>query len=186
MIKIYVYDKNTLRLSRVDIGMAEDVMRDVGNAFDFTLAPPPDYKHIWRWIEDKWVADEPEPVSIEQHQDEAWEFIKRKRLEQTTSGVLVKSVDKFFHTDPTSAIQYSTVAGMIALDNYEPIMWKVMDNTWVSLTSGLFRELQVSMRANTQQTYMIAEQHKTAMLESENPLEYDYQSGWLNGVVDYA
>lgn len=23
----------------------------------FTLTPPPDYDHVWRWIDDKWIAD---------------------------------------------------------------------------------------------------------------------------------
>lgn len=213
MIKLYLYNKTTKLFVKEEVGRENYITRDIPPYCDFTLTSPPDSRRKWRWIDTKWVEllpinnpdtpyndvsvwdDELEQWVVDHElqatkklrdQELAWEGIKAERFQQTTGGVLVKSVNKVFHTDETSAIQYSSVAGMIALDNYEPIMWKVMDNTWVSLTSGLFRELQVSIRANTQQTYMIAEQHKAAMLESENPLEYDYQSGWLNGVVDYA
>ncbi|MGO3282480.1 MAG: hypothetical protein ACTIKC_06795 [Psychrobacter sp.] len=31
---------------------------DLGDDKDFTLAPPPDSEHQWRWIDNKWVADD--------------------------------------------------------------------------------------------------------------------------------
>ena len=107
-----------------------------------------------------------------------WEKIKSKRLQAVISGVYIESVDKWFHTDEVSVTSYSTIAGMIALNNYEPVQWKVMDNTWLLLTEVLFKELQTSMSNKTATNYMVAEQHKVNMLLLENPLEYDYTANW--------
>lgn len=183
MIKLYLYNKDTLIFLREDVGHSQYVISDMPDHLDFTLTAPPDYDHVWRWIDDKWMADDPQ--SIVEIQAQVWEGIKSMRLEQVTSGVLVKSVNKKFHTDETSAIQYSNVAGMIALNNYEPIEWKVMDNSWVLLTKELFIELQKAMNANTQATYAIAEQHKEAMMLLDDPSNYDFSTGWTNGVIGY-
>ena len=174
-VSLYIYCNNGKNFLRSRSGSIEAVIDTTEkNQDSYTLTPPPDSEHVWRWIDDKWVADEPEPIPIEQLQNEVWEGIKSKRLKAIKSGVYVESVDKVFHTDDVSAIQYSTIAGMIALGNYEPIQWKVMDNTWVLLTKELFIELQKAMNANTQATYAIAEQHKEAMMLLDNPSKYDF------------
>ena len=145
----------------------------------------PDEVHIWDDASHSWIIDDVLfEARLETQQEHMWEKIKSKRLEEVTSGVLVNSVNKKFHTDETSAIQYSNVAGMIALNNYEPVQWKVMDNTWVLLTKELFIELQKAMNANTQATYAIAEHHKEAMLLLDDPSNYDFSTGWTNGVIE--
>ena len=117
-------------------------------------------------------------ADIEELQATVWELIKERRLQAVTSGVYVESVDKWFHTDEVSVTSYSTIAGMIALNNYEPVQWKVMDNTWLLLTESLFKELQTAMSAKTNVNYAAAEQHKSDMMKSDNPLEYDFSTGW--------
>lgn len=121
--------------------------------------------------------DNIEPIAVQQEQ--VWGQIKQRRYEAITSGVYVNSIDKWFHTDEVSVTTYSTIAGMIALNNYEPVQWKTMDNTWLLLTVELFKELQTAMSAKTNTNYIIAEQHKVAMLETDNPLDYDYSGNWV-------
>lgn len=186
MIKIYVYKKSDGQLISEYSGSTEGVLADIPTDCDFTLAPVPDFDQTWRWLDDKWVADVAEETPLEVLQERVWTDIKNERLKQITSGVLVKSINKKFHTDETSAIQYSNVAGMIALDNYEPKQWKVMDNSWVLLTKELFIELQKAININTQVNYEIAEQHKESMMLLDNPSSYDYSTGWTNGVVEYT
>lgn len=120
--------------------------------------------------------DNIEPKAIQQ--ERVWELIKERRLQAVTSGVYVESVDKWFHTDEVSMTTYSTIAGMIALNNYEPVQWKVMDNTWLLLTESLFKELQTAISVKTSAIYTVAEQHKAAMLQADNPLDYDFSTGW--------
>ena len=139
----------------------------------------PDEVYVWDDLAKTWVIDdELFHARLETQQDLMWERIKERRLRAITSGVYITSVDKNFHTDTISVTTYSTVAGMIALDNYTPIQWKTMDNTWVLLTEALFKELQTSMSNKTAANYMVAEQHKVNMLLLENPLEYDYTTNW--------
>ena len=75
-------------------------------------------------------------------------------------------------------IQYSNISGMIAIDNYIPVNWKTEDNTYVLLTIDLFKELQNTININTQNMFMIAEDHKVEMLKLEDPTEYDYSTNW--------
>ncbi len=205
MIKIYVYNTSSGKIAYEDTGMANDVVRDIPESHDFTLTPPPDYNHVWRWVDTEWVEllpiNNPNVPYSDYHkwdselnewvvcenlsedkklrdQEQVWDEIKQRRLEAVMSGVYVPSIDKWFHTDNTSSTTYATIVGMIALDNYAPLQWKVMDNTWVLLTVELFKELQLAMSLNTNAMYMQAEIHKAAMLQSDDPLEYDYSEGW--------
>lgn len=57
MIKLYLYNKDTLIFLREDVGRSQYVISDMPDHLDFTLTPPPDYFRVWRWIDDKWVAD---------------------------------------------------------------------------------------------------------------------------------
>lgn len=206
MNTICVYEKNSGRFIREERGSIKWILRDIKPSEGFTFEPLPDYEHIWQWVNNKWVellpinnpdihyGDEYEwneeqnqwVVSPEldaykylEQQDAVWELIKQRRYEAVTSGVYVESVDKWFHTDEVSVTSYSTIAGMIALNNYEPVQWKTMDNEWVLLTIPLFKELQTAMSLKTNENYRVAEDHKAAMLLSDNPLEYDYSTNWV-------
>lgn len=212
MIEIYVYRKNDKRFIYIETGRPSGIFKDLTSDMDFTLTPPPDYDHVWRWVDTEWVellpinnpdvpygdkyiwneeqnqwvvCPELDAYKHLEEQDLMWEQIKERRLQAVTSGVYIESVDKWFHTDTISATTYSTIAGMIALDNYEPLQWKVMDNTWLLLTEPLFKELQTAMGLKTNATYVVAEQHKAAMLQADNPLDYDFSTGWSNGVINY-
>lgn len=204
--KIFVYSKKDGLYLRSDMGLIDDLFTDLDDADDFTLMPPPDEKNHWCWVDNKWVellpinnpnkhygdeyewneeqnqwviCPELDAYKYLEQQDEMWELIKKRRLQAVTSGVYVESVDKWFHTDEVSVTSYSTIAGMIALDNYEPVQWKTMDNTWLLLTEPLFKELQTAMSQKTNANYAVAEQHKAAMLLADNPLEYDYSGNWV-------
>ena len=187
-------------------GNYDDIINSLTTEEDFTLMPPPNLDHVWRWVDAEWIEllainnpnipyddksiwdDElnqwvecPE-LSAYKHLEEQelmWDKIKERRLQAVTSGVYVESVDKWFHTDEVSVTTYSTIAGMIALDNYEPVQWKAMDNTWLLLTESLFKELQTAMSLKTNANYAVAEQHKAAMLLADDPLEYDYSTDWV-------
>lgn len=206
MIKLYLYDRGDKTFFKEEVGRAKYVTEDIPPYCDFTLTPPPDYGHVWRWEDTKWVellpinnpniyygdeyiwdniqnqwvvSPELDAYKYLENQDKVWELIKERRLQAVTSGVYVESVDKWFHTDEVSVTSYSTIAGMIALDNYEPVQWKVMDNTWILLTVPIFKELQTAMSTKTNTNYAIAEQHKSNMMKSDNPLEYDFSTGWV-------
>lgn len=205
MITVYIYNNTSKIFSNSISGEINQVIGNIDGE-NYTLLAPPNYTNTWRWIDTEWVellpinnpdmhyGDEYE-WDIEQNQwvispeldaykyleqqNEIWDLIKERRLKAVTSGVYVESVDKQFHTDEVSVTSYSTIAGMIALDNYEPVQWKTMDNTWILLTIPVFKELQTAMSTKTNTNYAIAEQHKSNMMKSDNPLEYDFSTGWV-------
>lgn len=206
MNTIYVYEKSSGRFIREERGSTKWALRDIKPTEDFTFEPLPNYEHIWQRVDNKWVellpinnpnmyyGDEYEwdkaqnkwvihpeldAYKLMEDQSVAWENIKQRRYEAVTSGVYVESVDSWFHTDEVSVTSYSTIAGMIALNNYEPVQWKTMDNTWILLTIPIFKELQTAISQKTNANYAIAEQHKSDMMKSDNPLEYDFSTGWV-------
>lgn len=114
----------------------------------------------------------------EREQAQAWEGIKALRQTKMTSGVYVPSVDKHLHTDETSSIQYAQIGTAVSLGMFQPMNWKTMEGDFIEMTEAVFRELQAAMIINTQTVYGRAEYHKYMMLQSENPLDYDYSTGW--------
>lgn len=177
MITLYIYNKRDGRLVSIDTGTVEDVLRDLKDGHDFTLEKPPGPGAYWKWVGSEWVKDN-SPEQKQVMQAEVWELIKQQRQSVIESGVFLPSVDKVLQTDQNSMGQYSNIATMIALDNYTPVEWKTLDNTWVTLTVEVFKELQQTIRQRTDRAFAVAEEHKAKMLETDNPEEYDYSTGW--------
>lgn len=131
--------------------------------------PRPSAHHIWQ---DGWVLGTDKSTL----QDEIWEQIKQKRHAVTRGGVYVKSVKKWFHTDDSSRTQY--LALQILPELPSELMWKTMDNSFVKLDKPLLTELAMTILSNEQADFVNAERHRMAMLQADNPLEYDYSDGW--------
>lgn len=175
---IYIYDENG-RYKKSRSGSIDMLMATVeANNESYTLTQPPLTDPCsYMWVGSEWVLNDNKSIKIKQ--DTVWSNIKYTRDILLSSGVLVESVDKVFQTDNDSMIQYSNIAAMIALDNYDPIEWKTEDNSFILLTVELFKELQQAISINTQRLFKVAEHHKAGMLEATNPLEYDYSKGWV-------
>ena len=178
MITVFIYSKNDGLFIRKELGHESSIINDINEYEDFTLVAPPELNKKWMWSGEAWVYLGEEEPPIEDMQAKVWEAIKQRRYEATVSGVYVPSVDKVFHTDATSVIQYNNIGNMIALGNFEPIQWKVMDNTWITMTEEVFKDLQIAMVQNTNRIYQVAEEHKANMMELDNPEDYDYSEGW--------
>lgn len=142
---------------------------------EFTAIPPPTADHQWqdgRWI----ITDDIDDKLKAQAQSEVWERIKQKRHASTHGGVFIKSVGKWFHTDASSRTQY--LALQILPELPSDLMWKTMDNSFVKMDKALITELAMTILQAEQANFSNAEKHRSAMLQADNPLEYDYSSGW--------
>jgi len=159
MTCFYVYEKNTCKFRYEISGVIDQALMNISDNEDFTLTPPPDYENQWRWVKNKWVVV---PESLDSQQAKQWELLKAERSSKISSGVLVESTGKVFQTDNNSLTQYASIAGMIALDNYEPIEWKTEDNSFILLTVDVFKELQKAINENTQAAFRLAEQKRVA------------------------
>ncbi|STY82489.1 Uncharacterised protein [Moraxella veridica] len=57
-------------------------------------------------------------------------------------------------------------------------MWKTMDNEFVPMTKDLLNEIAMTMLAEEQSDFANAERHRLAMMQVDDPLDYDYSTGW--------
>lgn len=114
--------------------------------------------------------------SLESQQAQVWEAIKQKHHSNTRSGVYIKSVGKWFHNDNPSRTQYLALQVLPSLP--PDLLWKTMDNEFVPMTKDLLNEIAMTMLAEEQADFANAEKHRLAMLQVDNPLEYDYRTGW--------
>lgn len=118
-----------------------------------------------------------DPVIIKaQAQAQIWEQIKQKRHTITRGGVYIPSVKKWFHTDDSSRTQYLALQILTQLP--PDLMWKTMDNSFVKLDKALITELAMTILQAEQADFANAERHRTAMMGVDNPMEYDFSSGW--------
>ena len=133
-------------------------------------APKPSSYHIWQ--NDGWVLG----VDKSELQAQVWEAVKQKRHTNIRSGVYIKSVGKWFHNDDSSRTQY--LALQVLPSSPPDLMWKTMDNSFVPMTKDLLNEIAMTMLTKEQSDFANAEKHLLAMLQADNPLEYDYSTGW--------
>lgn len=143
-------------------------------ADDLTLLEPMAHS---TWDGTAWVVTaEKQAVLKAQAQTQAWERIKQKRHDNARGGVYIKSVGKWFHNDDPTRTQYLALQVLPSLpDN---LMWKTMDNEFVPMTKALLNEIAMTMLAEEQNDFANAEKHRLAMLKADNPLDYDYSTGW--------
>lgn len=57
MITLHIYRKSDGVFLYSDSSLEDWVLSDIDSDNDFTLTRPPDYKNVWRWIDNKWIAD---------------------------------------------------------------------------------------------------------------------------------
>ena len=171
----YLPDYRGKTAYRTDNGQPETVQTVGELPAHLTLIAPPSELHQWNgkaWALSKEAAA---AVKAEQ-QAEMWERIKAKRAQSCHAGIYIKSLKKWLHSDADSRQQYTFLRTLDKLP--ENLMWKTLDNSFVPMTRELLDELTLKLISDEQHDFQNAERHKAAMLKVENPLEYDYSSGW--------
>ncbi|QLB23713.1 hypothetical protein A6B44_08845 [Pasteurella skyensis] len=133
---------------------------------------PSEYHEL---IDNKWILNqEAKAKKLKKEQKQAWENIKKHRDKLSQSGVKVG--DKWFHSDEISHLRLMTLKQLPALP--ENLQWKTMDGSFVIMTEELLSNV-INARLLTEiANFKNGERHKMLMLQSENPLEYDFSSGW--------
>lgn len=171
----YLPDYRGKTAYRTDNGQPE-MVETVGELpAHLTLTAPPSELHEWNgkaWALNKTAAEELKA----QQQAEMWERIKAKRAQSCHTGIYIKSIKKWMHSDLDSRQQYTFLRTLDKLP--ENLMWKTLDNSFVPMTRELLDELSLKLIVDEQHDFQNAERHKAAMLKAENPMEYDYSSGW--------
>ncbi|HGO5846855.1 TPA: hypothetical protein ACK3JS_000572 [Mannheimia haemolytica] len=71
------------------------------------------------------------------------------------------------------------------IDKVGEINWKCADNSFIKLDRTLLDDIFMQMAVTENADHLNAEEHRLAMLEADNPLEYDYSGGWAKCYADY-
>ena len=206
MIVAYIYSTKSGVFLEEKSGSVDIITQGLFPNTYFTTIAPPNYKQTWRWVDTEWVellpinnpdipygdeyiwseeqnqwvvSPELDAYKYLEQQNEAWELIKTRRLQAVTSGVYIPSLDKSVHTDATTVAQYGQIGSSIVLGTFEEMNWKAMDGTFFNMTEDVFKEIQTNLMRKTQANHANAEYHKVMMEASDEPLEYDFSSGWI-------
>lgn len=108
-------------------------------------------------------------------QQRVWRAIQAERDRRRLAGIRVG--DNWFHSDDTSRIQHIGLTIMGA--NMPPgIMWKTMAGNFAQMTPQLSMQIFQTLGQVDMQIFAIAEQHRAAMMQAENPTTYNFLTGW--------
>jgi len=108
-------------------------------------------------------------------QADKWEEIKAERDKRQLLPITVNG--KQFHSDQSSRIQQ---LGLVFMGQNIPpnLQWKTIDDTFVTMTPTLALEIFATTASHDQAVFAAAEQHRLSMLASNDPINYDFSSGW--------
>ena len=112
---------------------------------------------------------------LEQQKKYMWEQIKQYRDDNQLRGFLVDGY--WFHSDNPSRIKYLGLL-MIGAGIPAGLQWKTMGGTFVTMTQTLAAQIFSGVAAFDSAAFINAEVHKAAMQASNDPLNYDYTTGW--------
>lgn len=126
-----------------------------------------------------WEIDESKREEyLARAREEVWEKIKQKRSESIDTGVYHPRLQKWFHTDAEAQRNYSLLGHAISSALYKPKRWKTMDGTFIEMTREVFQDIIALALGKADEDYKNAEIHKAKLMQSTDPLAYDYSTGW--------
>lgn len=137
-----------------------------------TYSPQHSPGEFFQWVDGRYRLNTELLDRVRAH---VWEQIKARRDSRKEGGVKVSG--KWFHTDAPSRVQH---LGLRMLGNSIPpgLMWKTMDGSFVEMTPALSAGIFAAVLTQDTQTFAIAEQHRLAVYQSEDPHAYDFTTGW--------
>ncbi|MDG6275024.1 DUF4376 domain-containing protein, partial [Glaesserella parasuis] len=101
-------------------------------------------------------------------------------------GVYVPAIDKWIDTDATAERNILSVKATFDLFGDQEIPWTFADNSVAMINKEKLLVIwQTLMEAKTG-NHANALKHKAMVEQVENPLEYDYSSGWTQTYEEFA
>ncbi|OOF50916.1 hypothetical protein BKK54_04260 [Rodentibacter genomosp. 1] len=123
---------------------------------------------------------------IEEEREQIRQAINAKRDQTDASGVFVAQIGKWVDSDDKA---YQNILGFKAsldlLGDME-IEWTWADNTSSTINRQTLAVIVGALLQAKQANHANAIKHKEAVMLVDNPLEYDYSTGWTKTYVDYV
>ncbi|QEM87159.1 DUF4376 domain-containing protein [Glaesserella parasuis] len=132
------------------------------------------------------ILSEPPPIPIEEQRQKIRDAINTLRDKKINGGVYVPAIDKWIDTDATAERNILSVKATFDLFGDQEIPWTFADNSVAMINKEKLLVIwQVLMEAKTN-NHANALKHKAMVEQVENPLEYDYSSGWTQTYEEFA
>lgn len=149
----------------------------------YTAIPPE--SELCEWNGKAWVIPPEKQTALLQEQRKTIRAkINELRDEKTAGGVYVASIGKWFDSDDKARANVIELKAAFDVLGDEVVPWTTYENDVVMMDhekmKALFKELKDSKLHNHQ----TATQHKLALEQSTEPLNYDYSTGWSKTYAD--
>jgi hypothetical protein len=155
---------------------------------EFIYDPPPSPYHAW--VGGEWVTDESILLA---YKNSVWEKIKAERERRKFGGVriVVSGQPYWIHSDEGSRLQHLglAIAAVAHFMNIAPFPtetpWKTMENNpdgsikVLPLTPQIALQIFNADAAADIQNFAVGRAHYDALMQSEDPINYDYSGNWL-------
>lgn len=149
------------------------------------IPKPPSPYHKWDWDTKTYTGPH-----LDKAREEVWERIKAERERLWAGGFA--HAGHWWHSDEASRLHYLTnkdaardqldegdtrEAPLRNLATGEQVIWKAMDGL-VPLTVGLALDVAKAAKVHEAQVFAAAEQHRAAVMASDDPYAYDFSTHW--------
>lgn len=139
--------------------------------------PPPTKYH--EWDGEQWTVSPEKQAEIKLLQQEQMrEKINALRDEKINGGVYIPELKKWFDSDARAERSLNSVKSTFDLLGEIEIDWTCADNTQIKLNKANLTLVWKALLHAQQQNHANALHHKAEMMKAENPLDYDYSTGW--------
>lgn len=151
------------------------------NQGKITLTPPRPTS-IHSWDGKAWVVNN---ELVQKQRVQICQDINNKRDSVDASGVFVESLGKWLDSDSKAYQNILGVKASLDLLGDITIEWTWADNTNSTISKQDLAVMVSALLQAKQANHANAIKHKQAVMQSSNPLEYDYSTGWTKTYVDF-
>ena len=123
--------------------------------------------------------------TIDEQRQQVRNAINALRDKTDAGGVYVEAVDKWLDTDAAAERNILSVKASYDLFGDMEIAWTCADNSILMIDKAKLMLIWQALMAAKTGNHANALRHKAAVEQSENPLEYDYSTGWTTTYGEY-
>lgn len=156
------------------------------DGYPVLIEPRPSRYHTYNGKE--WVIS-PEQQAVKKSEEIAKmkEKINAMRDEKSAGGVYVESLGKWFDSDGKAQSKLLGLKATIDLvGNEMTVNWTCADNSdFENFGKAQLTVVIAAILTAENHNHTVARQHKAALDQADNPLEYDYSSGWSKTYAEF-
>lgn len=129
--------------------------------------------------------NEPQAELLIEQREQIRQAINAKRDQTDASGVFVAQIGKWVDSDDKAYQNILGVKASLDLLGDMEISWTWADNSSSTINRQTLAVIVGALLQAKQANHANAIKHKEAVMLADNPLEYDYSTGWTKTYADF-